>query len=218
VAGHDVEQVGEHGGVGRETGGDVSGEEAAEGTPQLVFVEVVGSFDDLEERVGERRWVAAVDGQQQPLERGAHRGVDAADRAEVEQRELIVAEQKAQPGGWGRARWWDVRMGRPGYQPVALEYSDLIEFGADLPVGTGRHATWFPVRWYGILLSTSRWELVAHRPHRTPEAAQRVAQDLRSSLAYRLIGQIELAPPPSARPAPRRQLYLQEPAYRPPAP
>jgi hypothetical protein len=124
----------------------------------------------------------------------------------------------AQPGGWGRACWWDVRMGRPGYQPVALEYADLIEFGADLPVGTGRHASWFPVRWYGILLSTSRWELVAHGGHPTPAAAQRVAQELRSSLAYRLIGHIELASPPSARPAPRRQLYLQEPAYRPSAP
>ena len=117
----------------------------------------------------------------------------------------------AQPGGWGRARWWDVRMCRPGYQPVALEYSDLIEFGADLPIGTGRHAAFVPVRWYGILLSSSRWELVAHGPHPTPEAAQRVARELRSSLAYRIIGQIELAPPASARPTPRLPLYLQTP-------
>jgi hypothetical protein len=61
----------------------------------------------------------------------------------------------AQPSGWGRARWWDVQMGRPGYQPVALEYADLIEFGADLPTRTGRHATWLPVRWYGIGCATT---------------------------------------------------------------
>jgi hypothetical protein len=102
-----------------------------------------------------------------------------------------------QPGGWGRALWWDAGLVRPAYRPVALQYSDIIEFGADLPVGSGRHATIFPVRWYGIMLSRSQWELVAHGPHPTPEAAQRVAQELRSSLAYRLIGQIELAPPAS---------------------
>lgn len=123
----------------------------------------------------------------------------------------------AQPGGWGRALWWDVRMGRPGYQPVALQYSDIIEFGADLPVGTGRKATVLPIRWYGIMLSRSRWELVAHGPHHSPDDAQRVAEELRSCLAYRVIGQIELPPPRSARPAPRPRLYLQTPAYDPPA-
>jgi hypothetical protein len=121
-----------------------------------------------------------------------------------------------QPGGWGRALWWGPIAGRPGYQPVALNFSDIIEFGADLPVGSGRKATVVAVRWYGILLSRSRYELVAHGPHATPDDAQRVGQELRSSLAYRLIGQIELAPPPSARPTPRPRLYFQTPAYEPP--
>jgi hypothetical protein len=120
-----------------------------------------------------------------------------------------------QPGGWGRAFWWGPQPGRPGYQPVALEYSDIIEFGADLPVGRGRGTKFLPVRWYGILLSTSRYELIAHGPHLTPEAASRVAQELRSSLAYRIIGDIALPPPRSSRPAPRSRLYAQTPAYDP---
>jgi hypothetical protein len=68
------------------------------------------------------------------------------------------------------------------------------------------------------MLSRSRRELIAHGPHQTPEAAQGVAQERRSSLAYHLIGQIELAPPASSRPAPPARLYFQEPAYRPPPP
>jgi hypothetical protein len=75
-----------------------------------------------------------------------------------------------------------------------------------------------PVRWYGILLSTSRYELIAHGPHPSADAAQRVAQDLRSTLAYRIIGKIELAAPRTAKPPPRARLYLQEPAYRPSQP
>ena len=112
-----------------------------------------------------------------------------------------------QPGGWARAMWWDVRYGRPGFQPVALEYSDIVEFGADLPHGNGRRAVLIPVRWYGIMLSRSRFELVVHGPHPSADAAAQVARDLRSALAYRLIGQIELPPP--RRPAGRRPLYLQ---------
>jgi hypothetical protein len=121
----------------------------------------------------------------------------------------------AQPGGWGRAVWWPPVAGRPGYQPVALNFSDIVEFGADLPVRSGRKTTVLPVRWYGIMLSQSRYELIVHGPHPTPDTAQRVAHDLRSSLAYRLIGQIELAPPRSTRPAPRPTLHFQTPAYEP---
>jgi hypothetical protein len=123
----------------------------------------------------------------------------------------------AQPGGWGRALWWGPQPGRPGYQPVALEYSDIIEFGADLPLGTGRRARSLPIRWYGILLSRSSYELIAHGPHATPDDAQRVATELRSCLAYRIIGEIALPPPRSARPAPRARLYAQTPAYECPA-
>jgi hypothetical protein len=123
-----------------------------------------------------------------------------------------------QPGGWGRALWWGPQVGRPGYQPVALEYSDIIEFGADLITGSGRKARNVAVRWYGILLSTSRYELIAHGPHASADAAHRVAQDLRSALAYRVIGKIELAAPRTAKPPPRARLYLQEPAYRPSRP
>ncbi len=123
-----------------------------------------------------------------------------------------------QPSGWGRALLWGPQVGRPGYQPIALEYSDIIEFGADLTSGSGRKFRTVPVRWYGILLSTSRYELVAHGPHRTPDAAQLVAQELRSTLAYRIIGQIALPAPRTAKAAPRARLYLQEPAYRPSRP
>jgi hypothetical protein len=115
----------------------------------------------------------------------------------------------AQPGGWGRALWWVPELCRPGYQPVALEYSDIIEFGADLPVGTGRKTTLLPIRWYGVLLSRSRYELIAHGPHPTPDAAQRVAHEMRSTLAYRIIGTVALAPAPNARPAARTRLYAQ---------
>lgn len=105
-----------------------------------------------------------------------------------------------QPGGWGRAVWWGPTSWRPGYQPVALEYSDIIEFGADLPVGRGRKITWLPIRWYGIMLNCSPSELVAHGPHPSAADAYRVAAELRSSLAYRLIGSLELARPDSTRP------------------
>lgn len=102
-----------------------------------------------------------------------------------------------QPGGWGRALWWGPTGWRPGYQPIGLEYSDIIEFGADLPVGRGRKATVVPVRWYGIMLNRDQWHLVAHGPHPSAVDAYRVAQELRSHLAYRLIGSLELAPPDS---------------------
>jgi hypothetical protein len=121
----------------------------------------------------------------------------------------------SQPGGWGRALWWGPQPGRPGYQPVALEYSDVIEFGADLPLRADRNARSLPVRWYGILLSRSPHELIAHGPHQTPDQAQRVAQQLRSCLAYRIIGEIALPPPRSNRPAPRARLYAQTPAWEP---
>lgn len=48
VVGDDVEQVCEHCGVGYEAGGDVTGEEPAEGAAEPVFVEVVRTFADLE--------------------------------------------------------------------------------------------------------------------------------------------------------------------------
>jgi hypothetical protein len=101
--------------------------------------------------------------------------------------------------------WWPESW-RSGYRPVALEYSDIIEFGADLPLTTGRKPAWQAVRWYGVMLSESRYELIAHGPHRTPDDAQRVAEQLRSSLAYRIIGEIALPAP--APPLPTRGIQI----------
>ncbi len=43
------------------------------------------------------------------------------------------------------------------------------EFGADLPIRTGRKGRSLPIHWYGILLSRSRYELIAHGLHLTPD-------------------------------------------------
>lgn len=72
----------------------MTGQEPAEGPVQLVFVEVLGTLDDLEQRIGERRWVTAVDGKEQSLQRGSHPGVDTPDRAEVQQAQLPVAKEE----------------------------------------------------------------------------------------------------------------------------
>jgi hypothetical protein len=101
-------------------------------------------------------------------------------------------------------------------QDVIPTCSDIVEFGADLVVGTGRKARVLPIRWYGILLSRSRWELIAHGPHLTPDDAQRVALELRSCFAYRIVGEIALPPPRDARPAPKGRLYAGASAYEPP--
>lgn len=61
---------------------------------QLVFVEVLRTLDDLEQRIGERRRVTVVDGEQQPLQSRSHPGVDTPDRAEVQQAQLPAAQQE----------------------------------------------------------------------------------------------------------------------------
>ncbi len=72
----------------------MTGQEPAEGSMQLVFVEVLRTLDDLEQRIGERRRVTVVDGEQQPLQSRSHPGVDTPDRAEVQQAQLPVAQQE----------------------------------------------------------------------------------------------------------------------------
>jgi hypothetical protein len=54
----DAKQVAEHGGVGRDADGNMTGQEAAQGSPQPLFVEGIRALDDLEERVGELRGVS----------------------------------------------------------------------------------------------------------------------------------------------------------------
>jgi hypothetical protein len=70
------------------------------------------------------------------------------------------------PAGWGRAIWWPSPYHR-GYIPVGLDYADIIEFGADIPVKQGRTTRWIPVRWYGIVIERAKQHLILHGPHPT---------------------------------------------------
>jgi len=91
-----------------------------------------------------------------------------------------------QPGGWGRAMWWPSPYHR-GYVPVALDYADIVEFGADIPIRTQRTTRWVPVRWYGMVIERSRERIVVHGPHPSPHAANGIAVELCDSLAYHRI-------------------------------
>jgi hypothetical protein len=88
-----------------------------------------------------------------------------------------------EPGGWGRAVWWPSPYGR-GYVPVALDYADVVEFGADIPIRQGRATAWLPVRWYGIIVERAERWLIVHGPHLGPGSAKAVADDLRATVAY----------------------------------
>jgi hypothetical protein len=87
-----------------------------------------------------------------------------------------------QPGGWGRAIWWPSPYHR-GYVPVALDYADVVEFGADIPSRRGRTTRWVPVRWYGLVIERTAHFLIVHGPHSAPPAAKAVADELRGTIA-----------------------------------
>lgn len=70
---------------------------------------------------------------------------------------------------------------RPDYRPSPSKRPP-IEFGADLPVGTGRHAFLFPMRWYGIMLSRSRGSLSPMAPTQAPTPRTASPKQMRSSL------------------------------------
>jgi hypothetical protein len=86
-----------------------------------------------------------------------------------------------QPGGWGRAIWWPSPYHR-GWLPVALDYADVVEFGADIPIRHGRR--WVPVRWYGIVIQRSTRQLIVYGPVSTPLMASAVAEDLKAAIAH----------------------------------
>ncbi len=88
-----------------------------------------------------------------------------------------------QPGGWGRALWWSSPYSR-GYFPVALDYADIVEFAADIPIRHWWATRWWPVRWYGVVVQDTPRGLVVYGPYPTPDAAQRIGDELRCTLAY----------------------------------
>jgi hypothetical protein len=90
-----------------------------------------------------------------------------------------------QTGGWGRAIWWPSPYHR-GYVPVALDYADVVEFGADIPTLQGRTTRWVPVRWYGLIVERNPHRLMVHGPHPNPGAAQGIADELRKTIAISL--------------------------------
>jgi hypothetical protein len=70
------------------------GHELAERALQPLLVDLVGPQHDLEQRVARGERVAAVERQQQPLQRRPQRGVQPADRAEVQQPQAPVGQQQ----------------------------------------------------------------------------------------------------------------------------
>jgi hypothetical protein len=90
----DAEEIGEHAHIGSDSGPDVAGHEDAERTLERGLVELFGSLNDLQQRVVQRRRIATIDGDQQPLQPGPKPGVDPSNGAEVEQGELSIGEQQ----------------------------------------------------------------------------------------------------------------------------
>ncbi|MDP9386852.1 MAG: hypothetical protein M3Q48_02710 [Actinomycetota bacterium] len=88
----------------------------------------------------------------------------------------------AQPGGWGRALWWTSPYSR-GFLPVALDYADVVEFAADIPVRRWGTTRWWP-RWYGVVVEETPRGLVVYGPYPHPGAAKAVGDELRSTLAH----------------------------------
>lgn len=69
-------------------------------------------------------------------------------------------------GTWQRSLW----TARPrGYEPVAVHYGDVIEFGAD--------TTRQEVRWYGHLTDVTDDAIILTGPYPTPEDARLAARD-----------------------------------------
>jgi len=67
--------------------------------------------------------------------------------------------------------------------PVALDYADVVEFGADIPTMIRRTTRWVPVRWYGIVIDRTPQRLIVHGPDPNPAAARAVANELRDTVA-----------------------------------
>lgn len=88
-----------------------------------------------------------------------------------------------QPAGWGRALWWPSPYHR-GYVPVALDYADVVEFGADTPIMHRRTIRWLPVRWYGIVIERTPPRLIVYGPMSSPLLAGAVAEDLKAAIAH----------------------------------
>jgi hypothetical protein len=82
--------------------------------------------------------------------------------------------------------WWPSPYHR-GYVPVALDYADVVEFGADIPTGRGRTTRWVPVRWYGVLVERTPHRLIVHGPYPNPSSSKAVADQLRSTVAYHVL-------------------------------
>jgi hypothetical protein len=72
----------------------MASQKSPEGSMELILVEPGRAANDFEERVGERRGVAAIDRKQDLPQRRSHLGVDAPHQAEVQQRKLPVGEEK----------------------------------------------------------------------------------------------------------------------------
>ena len=87
-----------------------------------------------------------------------------------------------EPCGWGRALWWPSPYSR-GYLPVALDYADVVEFAADVPVRRRWTLRWCPVRWYGVVVEDTPSGLVVYGPYPNPAAAKGIADELRCTLA-----------------------------------
>jgi hypothetical protein len=88
-----------------------------------------------------------------------------------------------QPCGWGRAVWWPSPYHR-GYVPVALDYADIVEFGADIPTPHRRATRWIPVRWYGIVIERTAQRLIAHGPYANHALAEAVAAEMRGAIGH----------------------------------
>ena len=93
MPGHDAEQFGEHGRVRYPPGGQVTDQQCPDRPLERPLVEGVGPGGHLEQGVGQRHRVAPVQREQQPLQGRAELGVQAADRAEVDQTEPPVRQQ-----------------------------------------------------------------------------------------------------------------------------
>ena len=83
----------EHGGVGAGAGREVLGHEARQRALEVGDVDTTTEARDLEHRLGDRVGVAPAHPRHQLAERGLLHGVEAAGRAEVDEREAPVAQE-----------------------------------------------------------------------------------------------------------------------------
>jgi hypothetical protein len=103
-----------------------------------------------------------------------------------------------QPDGWGRAVWWPSPYHR-GYVPVALDYADVIEFGADLRTRHRGTLRWVPVRWYGLVIERGAQRLIAHGPYPSLRSAKAVADEICETIAWNPSSWLRLGPSLTAR-------------------